>query len=174
MRSLGMWLPDLQRRIAQLSDWTGDCACPQVTWLTGLFNPQSFLTAIMQASAQAEGKELDKLAVGTEVRKEKEASDVQAPAREGAYFYGLSLEGARWNLGSNMLENSKPREMSCAMPVIRGYAQSADKVEPNTFPCPCYKTQMRGPTYVFTASLKTKAPAAKWTLGDVVLILDLV
>ena len=45
LRPLGSWLNDLQCRIQQLSDWI---SCPGevlfVTWISGLFNPQSFLT----------------------------------------------------------------------------------------------------------------------------------
>lgn len=39
-----------QARLTQLADWVGSPQePPAVTWLSGLFNPQSFLTAIMQA-----------------------------------------------------------------------------------------------------------------------------
>ena len=38
--------------------------------------------------------------------------------------------------------------------------------------CPCYKTQRRGDTYVFTANLRTKAPASKWVLAGAVLVLE--
>lgn len=44
----------------------------------------------------------------------------------------------------------------------------------NASRCPVYKTQMRGPTYVFDAFLRTKAPAAKWVLAGVVLVMDIV
>jgi len=40
-----------------------------VTWLAGLVNPQSFLTAVCQVTAQKNGWELDKLVVQTEVTK---------------------------------------------------------------------------------------------------------
>ena len=53
MRSLGLWLADLHARIAQLGDWSANPGeTPMVTWISGLFNPQSFLTAVMQATAQ--------------------------------------------------------------------------------------------------------------------------
>ena len=42
------------------------------------------------------------------------------------------------------------------------------------YPCPVYMTQQRGPTFVFTAGLKTKASATKWVLAGVALILDVV
>lgn len=39
---------------------------------------------------------------------------------------------------------------------------------------PVYKTQQRGPTYVFTAQLKTKAVPQKWILAGVVLVMEVV
>lgn len=38
--------------------------------------------------------------------------------------------------------------------------------------CPCYKTQRRGDSYVFTAGLRTKAPPTKWVLAGVVLTME--
>ena len=37
---------------------------------------------------------------------------------------------------------------------------------------PTYKTQDRRPTFIFEAGLKTKAPASKWILGDVGVVMD--
>ena len=39
---------DLLTRCRELDTWTHDLMLPAVVWLGGLFNPQSFLTAIMQ------------------------------------------------------------------------------------------------------------------------------
>ena len=41
---------------------------PKVVWLSGLFNPQSFLTAVMQTTARRNDWPLDKTVVLTEVR----------------------------------------------------------------------------------------------------------
>ncbi len=40
--------------------------------------------------------------------------------------------------------------------------------------CPVYKTEQRGPTYVFSSQLKTKSPPARWILAGVALLLDVV
>ena len=45
---LGAWFADLLRRLVELTSWTSDFATPACVWLAGLFNPQSFLTAVMQ------------------------------------------------------------------------------------------------------------------------------
>ena len=47
-RALPSWCADLAMRAVQLEAWTQTLALPQVTWLPGLANPQSFLTAVCQ------------------------------------------------------------------------------------------------------------------------------
>jgi len=175
LRALAPWLVDLQNRLNQLVEWVGNPSeLPLVMWISGLFNPQSFLTAIMQVTAQAQNLELDKLSIVTEVTKKMEVADITAPLREGAYINGLNLEGARWDVQNTCLETSKPREMFCPMPIIVAKAAIVTRVESNIFSCPVYKTQQRGPTYVFSANLKTKSIPAKWVLAGVVLIMDII
>ena len=45
---LGLWYADLIQRVKELESWCGDFQLPAAVWLAGFFNPQSFLTAIMQ------------------------------------------------------------------------------------------------------------------------------
>merc|ERR1739848_368272 len=76
--------------------------------------------------------------------------------RDGAFVSGMALEGARWNIQQGMLEKSKPREMYFEMPVV--YCKSnfaASRPSTGIYSCPVYKTRQRGPTYVFSAQLKT-------------------
>lgn len=175
LRSLGSWLTDLQTRISQLNDWAGNPAETSIcTWISGLFNPQSFLTAVMQTTAQANNLELDKLTLLTDATKKLAAEEMTAPAREGAYIVGLSLEGGSFNFQTGLLEPSKPREMFSVLPVINIRPVVLEKFENGLFQCPVYKTQQRGPTYVFTMQLKTKFDPAKWVLAGVVAIMDLI
>ena len=52
-------------------------------------------------------------------------------------------------------------------------ASQQDKLDArDIYACPVYKTQQRGPTYVFAAGLKTKAPPAKWVMAGVSMLLD--
>jgi dynein heavy chain len=173
MRSLGAWLADLQSRIAQLNDWVAASAdTPVVTWISGLYNPPSFLTATMQIAAQAQGLELDKLTLLTDVTKRMGAEDFSVAAKDGTYIIGLFLEGGSWNINHAVLETSKPREMFCAMPVINIRPALVDKFDAGIFLCPVYKTQQRGPTYVFSLQLKSKQDPGKWVLAGVVSIMD--
>lgn len=55
LRLLSGWLDHLRQRAAQLLEWTTDLTTPHSVWLPGLFNPQSFLTAVMQTTARKNG-----------------------------------------------------------------------------------------------------------------------
>ncbi|TYZ65632.1 hypothetical protein PybrP1_006817 [[Pythium] brassicae (nom. inval.)] len=175
LRPLGSWLTNLEARLQQLDEWTQNPAeIPRVTWLAGLVNPQSFLTAIMQVTAQKNQWELDKLVVQTDVLKRK-SGEIDAASRDGAYVHGLALMGARWDATNSTVDRSNPKEMFSPMPVVNCKAVAADKLDvKGAFLCPCYKTETRGPTYVFSAQLKTKSPPARWVLAGVALIMDVV
>mmetsp|Transcript_22422 Transcript_22422/g.30704 ORF Transcript_22422/g.30704 Transcript_22422/m.30704 type:complete len:1916 (+) Transcript_22422:3-5750(+) len=174
MRSLSSWLTDLQSRVNQLNDWVGNpLDTPMVTWISGLFNPQSFLTAVMQTTAQAQSLELDKLTLLTEVTKKMASEEFSAAAKDGTYISGLYLEGGSWNMVHGVLEMSKPREMFVPLPIIHIRPSVMDKLDNNTYLCPVYKTQRRGPTYVFSLQLKSKFDPGKWTLAGVVSIMDI-
>lgn len=47
MQGLATWYADLLLRIKELEGWVAEFQLPASVWLSGLFNPQSFLTAIM-------------------------------------------------------------------------------------------------------------------------------
>jgi len=175
LRTLPSWIQNLIERAQQLQEWTDNpTSIPPVVNVAYLFNPQSFLTAVMQVAAQKNQLELDKLAIITEVTR-KSIADIDEPARDGAYITGLNIEGARWNIKSGYLEDSEPREMICPLPVVNCKTILASKMEKNgIYQCPVYQTQQRGPTFVFQAPLRTKDDADKWILGGVVIIMDYV
>ncbi|GAB9467560.1 hypothetical protein Gpo141_00004900 [Globisporangium polare] len=189
-RSLAPWLANLQQRITQLQDWSAQAPeLPLVLWFPGLFNPQSFLTAVLQTCARKNALELDKLSITTDITK-RSVDAIDAPSRDGQYIHGLALEGARWDFGNGTLDTSLPKEMYVAMPVMncRAVVKSAASGAAGArsketgggtgamgaFDCPVYKTQQRGPTYVFTAQLRTKSPPSKWILAGVALLMEVV
>ena len=145
---------------------------PMVVAVNLMFNPQSFLTAIMQITAQRQKMELDKLVVMTEVTR-KSVEQTDSRAREGAFVCGMYLEGARWNWSAGLLEECEPREMFCELPVVTCKAILVDKQEKTgVYMCPVYKTQQRGPTFVFFATLRSKMPAAKWILAGATMVME--
>ncbi|CAG5911397.1 unnamed protein product [Menidia menidia] len=172
MLGLALWVSDLLARIKELEAWSADFLLPSVVWLAGFFNPQSFLTAIMQAMARRNEWPLDSMSLQCDVTK-KNREDFSSPPREGAYIHGLYMEGARWDTQTGLLVDARLKELTPAMPVIFIRAIPVDKQENrNVYQCPVYKTPQRGPTYVWTFNLKTKDSPSKWTLAGVALLLQ--
>lgn len=168
---LGQWVNDLLLRCRELDMWTQDLVLPAVVWLSGFFNPQSFLTAIMQSMARKNEWPLDKMCLTVDVTK-KTKDDFGHPPREGAYIHGLFMEGARWDIQAGVISEARLKELTPAMPVVYVRAIPIDKQDlKNIYECPVYKTKIRGPTYVWTFNLKTKDKPAKWTLAGVALLL---
>ncbi|XP_032397932.1 dynein heavy chain 9, axonemal [Etheostoma spectabile] len=172
MCGLVLWFTDLLARIKELEAWTTDFALPSAVWLAGFFNPQSFLTAIMQAMARRNEWPLDRMCLQCDVTK-KSREDFTLPPREGAYVHGLYMEGARWDTQTGMIVDARLKELTPTVPVIFIRAIPVDKQDSrNVYQCPVYKTRQRGPTYVWTFNLKTKENPSKWTLAGVALLLQ--
>jgi dynein heavy chain len=175
-RGLGSWLDNLKARLDQLNLWKDDpINIPKVTFLNRLFNPQSFLAAIKQVYAGEKQLELNKLTVQTDVLKKLYWEPDLPPIKEGAYVFGMQVEGARWDPAVGQLDESFPKKPFSVMPVVncRAALITIDaKKDQGLYQCPCYKTESRGATYVFTAQMKTKLPPAKWVIAGVAIILD--
>lgn len=83
------------------------------------------------------------------------------------------MEGARWDAASGSIEDAVVKDLYPPLPVILIRAAAQDKLDGReTYSCPVYKTQQRGPTYVFAAGLRSKAPPSKWILAGVALLMD--
>eukprot|EP00064_Thunnus_orientalis_P009532 superscaffoldBa00001216_g9556 len=170
--SLAIWYNDVLQRCKELDSWTQDLSLPSVVWLSGLFNPQSFLTAVMQSLARKNEWPLDKVNLTVDVTK-KFKEEFNQPAREGAYVYGLYMEGARWDTQAGVITEARLKDLTPSMPVISVRAVPNDRHETrNIYECPLYKTKIRGPTYVWTFNLKTRERPAKWVLAGVALLLS--
>lgn len=64
---LNAWFSDLLMRHRELSVWSQNMCVPPCVWLGGLFNPQSFLTAIMQSMARKHHWPLDRMCLNVDV-----------------------------------------------------------------------------------------------------------
>ena len=83
LMGLTTWFADLQLRIKELEQWSNDFQLPAAVWLAGLFNPQSFLTAIMQQMARKNEWPLDKMKLQCDVTK-KNREDIGGAPRDSA------------------------------------------------------------------------------------------
>uniref|UniRef100_A0A3Q2GPF7 Dynein heavy chain 11, axonemal-like n=1 Tax=Cyprinodon variegatus TaxID=28743 RepID=A0A3Q2GPF7_CYPVA len=127
---------------------------------------------VMQSLARKNEWPLDKVNLTVDVTK-KYKEEFNQPAREGAYVYGLYMEGSRWDTQTGMIAEARLKELTPAMPVISVRAVPNDRQETrNIYECPLYKTKIRGPTYVWTFNLKTRERPAKWVLAGVALLLS--
>ena len=173
LNGLSAWYADLLLRIKELEGWTSDFNLPVSVWLPGFFNPQSFLTAIMQSTARKNELPLDKMCLTCEVTKKTKEEVTSAP-REGAFTHGLYMEGARWDTTIGYIAESRLKELYPLMPIIHIRAVTQDKQElRQLYECPVYKTRQRGDTYIWTFNLRTKEKPSKWVLAGVALLLQI-
>jgi dynein heavy chain len=175
MRPLPSWIDNFLSRNQQLLDWIPEMQTPKVTLISHFFNPMSFLTAIMQAMSMAFAYDLDQMALVVDVLK-KASDQIDSAAREGgSHVYGFVMEGARWDVAGSTIEESKMKELYPRMPVITIRSLPLAKIDrKDQYECPVYKTQIRGPGFVVGLHLKTKAPARKWVIAGVGMLLDVV
>lgn len=138
---LQTWFADLMLRVKELEIWSTDFNLPPSVWLAGFFNPQSFLTAIMQQTARKNEWPLDKMCLSCDVTK-KQKEEFTTPPREGAFVNGLFMDGARWDMDLGSIGPSRLKELFPMMPVIFIKAITQDKQDiKNIYECPVYKTR---------------------------------
>ena len=94
-----MWFDDLLLRIKQLEEYAEELTAPASLWISGLFNPMSYLTSIMQVTARRDNLALDDMTLKTTVLNIRDPAEVVESADNGAFIHGFFLQGASWELG---------------------------------------------------------------------------
>ncbi|KAI9150964.1 hypothetical protein H9P43_009579 [Blastocladiella emersonii ATCC 22665] len=169
--TLGLWFTELVLRFQQYHTWVFD-GRPLVFWLTGLFNPQGFLTAIRQEITRVHaGWALDNVRLAPEVVKQMK-EDITAPPSEGLYIHGLFIEGAGWDRKNLRLVDSQPKIIYQAMPVVHVSAVNGnDEPDPKLYRSPVYKRPRRtDQNYIFDIDVKTQQPPEYWILRGVAMM----
>ena len=86
----------------------------------------------------------------------------------------FNMQGARWDIHTNSISDSRLKDLHPVMPVMFIKAVTQDKTEArNLYECPVYKTRERGPTFIWTFNLKTREKPTKWVLAGVALLLQI-
>jgi len=81
-------------------------------WLSGLHIPESYLTAIVQATCRRNGWPLDKSTLFTEVTQFSTSDELlDSEDAYGNFVHGLYLEGAGWNVERSCLVKQKPKQL---------------------------------------------------------------
>merc|ERR1712086_1034031 len=180
LKDLTLWFDDLLLRIAQLVEYSEEMIAPKSLWISGLFNPMSFLTAIMQVTARQKGLALDDMTLKTNVTNTKDPKEIPEVATDGAYVHGFFLEGAGWEMGrgaeQGYLTDMILKDLHPEVPVMHVTSVTrAEMVYVGTYRCPVYITSMRGGTYTFTAFLKMESEESDeklWVLAGVALLMS--
>jgi len=76
LKDLTDWYSDLLLRIQQLDEYSEEMTPPKSLWISGMFNPMSFLTAIMQNTARLNNLPLDGMALRTDVTNERDPTSI--------------------------------------------------------------------------------------------------
>jgi len=173
LKGLAMWFEDLLLRVEQLKGWSAELTTPVSVWITALFNPMSYVTAILQTTARAQDLPLDQMDIWTDVMAEMEPNNMLEYPETGMYIHGLFMEGARWDTKKLAVTESVPKELHPPMPVMQvpGKVHGEYSTE-GVYKCPVYTTSMRGPTYVFPATMKSVDKINKWVLAGVCLLMN--
>lgn len=179
-KPLNSWYADLAARCAQLYAWTAEMIKPRSVCISWLFNPMSFLTAVMQNTARANKLPLDEMCTQTHVTPWMDFSTLKNDPENGSYVHGLFLEGSAWEGGDEgnegYLIEQKLKELHPPLPVVNIQAVLiAQKKVKAQYQCPVYYTTQRGPAYIFTANLNMESeetPSSKWVLSGAALIMN--
>lgn len=170
-KTLSAWFADLVLRHKQFATWSSNALIvPPSIWLPGLYNPMGYVTACLQVTARKQNLALDEMAIHSEIT-DKKFEQITAQPENGTYVHGMFVEGGRWDIATNALAESRPKELHPPLPVMHIMGVTKDKlVTEGVYQCPIYSTTIRGPTFIFPAPMRTNDPPHKWTLAAVCLL----
>uniref|UniRef100_K7FM63 Dynein axonemal heavy chain 10 n=1 Tax=Pelodiscus sinensis TaxID=13735 RepID=K7FM63_PELSI len=176
LKTLGNWMIYFRNRYNQYTSWVNEGE-PNVMWLSGLHIPESYLTALVQATCRKNGWPLDRSTLYTQVTQYATAEEVTERSGQGCFISGLYLEGADWDIENCCLARSKPKVLVVDLPILKIIPVEAYRLKlQNTFRTPVYTTSTRrnamGVGLVFEADLSTTKHISHWVLQGVCLTLN--
>lgn len=146
-------------------------------WLSGLHIPESYLTALVQATCRLKGWALDRSTLFSKVTHFVDPKEVREKLTSGCYVQGLFLEGAAWNNEHGCLMPPRPKVLVEQLPILQVIPVETHKLKLHgTFRTPVYTTSARrnamGVGLVFEADLGTQDHPSMWALQGVCLTLN--
>jgi dynein heavy chain len=160
LKALGGWVKDFLERLGFLRDWFDLKTSPPRYWVSGFFFTQAFITGTLQNFARLFKIPIDQcnfdFAVLTPTQEE---ASHRTKAENGAYIWGLFMDGARWNVEEHCIDESLPRVLFVPMPCFHLWPKAKKDIEEtrgrlelytgspfgtaHVYACPVYKTSER-------------------------------
>jgi len=118
-RPLASWVADLRLRIDTHRLWEQQKKLPVCFCMSYMFFPQGFLTSLLQAFSRSSGAHLETIKFQHSVKSEfGRPADVHSPPSEGVFVSGIVMQGARWDVHSQQIEDCRPGALHTPMPII--------------------------------------------------------
>eukprot|EP00798_Chlamydomonas_sp_ICE-L_P022533 gene22533-29660_t len=145
LKPLSSWVGDLIERCKFVQKWI-DTGIPVVYWISGFFFPQAFLTGTLQNFARKNGYAIDTVSFSFQYM-DHLTEDVAEGPIDGCYIRGMFMEGARWDLETHQVGESRPKELFTDCPIVwLKPEQHRKKPTDGFYDCPVYKTLTRAGT----------------------------
>lgn len=181
LKPLSSYINELLDRLQMLQTWY-DQGQPSAFWIFGFFFTPSFTTSILQNYARKHKLSIDKLDFDFEMM-EMDHSIYVSPPKEGAYVYGLFLEGCGWNSTTKILIGSENKLLHLPAPVIWLKPQILEEMkEYHCYDCPVYRTADCKGTLVTTGHstnflmmirMPSDSPKHHWVMRGVCMLCSL-
>lgn len=133
------------KRVEFFSDWLYN-GPPMTYWVPAFIFPQGFNTATLQTYARQTQTAIDTVTFKTNVQACFKEGIKEKP-EIGVYVYGYFMQGARWDAGKKVVEDSQIGVVITEFPVIWLEPILEDDLKSDKqFSCPLYKTSERAGT----------------------------
>ena len=139
-------MEDFVLRVEFFRDWyTKACnlESPDGYWISAFFLPAGFLTAISQNYARKMIVPIDELQFQYTLQKDSNMENFTGGDENGAYIYGLFIEGCKFDFSRLKLQDSEPGIMFTKAPVILFMPTEEYVLDPGEYRMPLYKTVER-------------------------------
>jgi len=182
LKPLAAYVQELMQRINMLNTWLTNGA-PPIFWYSGFFFTHAFLTGILQNYARKFKIPIDTVVFDFETMTSSNHEDFTKKPEDGAYVYGMFLEGCQWSHKDRSLIESDPKVLFTDAPVFLFMPTTQDKRA--SFPhylCPIYRTSERrgvlattghSSNFVIDLKIPSNKPETHWIKRGVAGLLSL-